>query len=361
MYSHTVTLSDDGVVYSFGQNEHGQLGLGQEMYVPLPTPISDIPQIKQIACGWGFTFFVDYEGLLWSCGKNNFTKLDVVTKETNHFPKQIQNIPLVRSVACGLFHILIITNIDFQLWSCGHNSFGQLCLENNENQPNFQQTSFSNISHVSLGCYQSLFQNYEGEIYSCGSNRDGELALGHNVSPQLKPTLIPNLPSNIIQFICGNYHNLFLDSDGNVYSVGFNNHGQLGLGHYNNQNVLTQIPNIPPIKVVSCSANSSYLIDFDGNLWSFGLNSQGQLGHGNVTNTNIPIKIESLRDIKQCCRGHGNYFLVKDIQDRVFAFGDNVFGQLGTGNRKSLVFPYKINSTIWGEYRSNCRAKSARK
>ena len=83
-----------------------------------------------------------------------------------------------------------------------------------------QKTSFSNISKISTGSYHSLFQNTKGEIFACGNNRAGQCGLGHFGSPQLTPILIPNLPSNIVHFICGSRHNLFLDSEGNVFSVG---------------------------------------------------------------------------------------------------------------------------------------------
>ena len=48
---------------------------------------------------------------------------------------------------------------------------------------------------------------------------------------QIAPSLISNTPENIVHFVCGGYHNLFLDSEGNVFSVGANEYGQLGLGH----------------------------------------------------------------------------------------------------------------------------------
>ena len=60
------------------------------------------------------------------------------------------------------------------------------------------------------------------------------------------------LPSNIVQFVCGNSQSLFLDSEGNVFSDGDNYNGSLGLGHKTKQNELNKIPNIPPIKVISC-------------------------------------------------------------------------------------------------------------
>ena len=64
---HTITLSDDGTVYSFGRNIEGQLGLGNKFahYRPLPTPIPNLPQINLISCGWNFTVCVDYEGFIW--------------------------------------------------------------------------------------------------------------------------------------------------------------------------------------------------------------------------------------------------------------------------------------------------------
>ena len=363
---HTVTLSDDGVIYTFGENYVGQLGLGNNQSTTLiPTPISNLPKINQIACGWNFTICVDEDGILWKFGELNaslFKKGSTLSK--TKVPTQIQNIPPVHSVACGYEHILIITN-NSDLWSCGNNEFGQLCLGDLRNQPEFQQTSFSNISKISVGGFYSLFQNGKGEIYACGSNDNGELGFGHFKKRLIIPTLIPNLPSNIVQFVCSFQHNLFLDSDGNVFSVGANYYGQLGLDHSTNQNVLNQIVNIPPVKAISCVSASSYLVDFEGNVWSFGYNGRGQLGHGDTTQKNVPTKIEGLINIQQISHGSsGSCFLAKDSQNKIFVTGYNTHGQLGTGDKESSLTPKEINSqycTIWGREVLNSKAKSARK
>ena len=68
-----------------------------------------------------------------------------------------------------------------------------------------KKTSFSDISQIFVGCNHSLFQNNEGEIFSCGHNQAGQCGLGHFNHPQITPSLIPNLPSNIIQFVCGSH------------------------------------------------------------------------------------------------------------------------------------------------------------
>ena len=367
---HTITLSNDGTLHSFGQNTKGQLGLGHNKDVSLPTPIPNLPKISKISCGGNFTVCVDCEGFMWSFGDNSSGQLGTGNKTNFNVPQQILSIPPVVSVSCGLEHTLIITNDD-NLWSCGKNKFGQLCLGDRENRLKPQKTLFSNISKISAGYFHSLFQNDKEEIFSCGFNDSGECGLGHFNHPQITPSLIPNVPSNIVQFICGCDQSLFLDSEGNVFSVGANEEGQLGLGHNTNQNVLNKIVNIPPIQTISCVYASCYLIDFEGNLWSFGYNDFGQLGHGDETNingdrTNIntPKIINTLKDIQQISYGSsGFHFIAKNSQNQIFVTGINNCGQLGTGNYQSLSTPKEINSqysTIWGdEYHT--RAKSARK
>ena len=360
---HTITLSDDGTAHSFGKNNDGALGLGHNDNVSLPTPIPNLPKINQISCGMYFTVCVDDEGFIWSFGKNDSGQLGTGNTTNFNVPQKVLDIPPVLSVDCGSEHTLIITNDD-NLWSWGKNICGQLFHGDTEGRSKPQKTSFSDISKISAGFNHSLFQNNNGEIFACGANSCGECGLGHFNHPQITPSLILNLPSNIFHFVCGSCQSLFLDSDGNVFSVGYNFFGQLGLGHNTNQNVLNKIPNIPPIKTISCVHSSCYLIDFEGNLRNFGYNGEGQLGHGDKTNINTPKKINTLKYIQQISYGScGFHFLAKNSQNQIFVFGRNDYGQLGTGDTQSLSIPIEIDSqysTIWRD-KLHSRAKSARK
>ena len=227
-----------------------------------------------------------------------------------------------------------------------------------------RQTSFSNISKISAGTHHSLFQNYKGEIFSCGDNEHGQCGLGHFNHPQITPSLILNAPSNIVQFVCGYFHSLFLDSEGNVFSVGANEYGQLGLGHNTNQNELNKIPNVPPIKTISCVYSSCYLIDFEGNLWSFGYNAFGQLGQGGSLSLNAPKEISTLKDIQQISYGsNGIHFLAKNSQNQIFVTGNNAGGQLGTGDIQPVSIPKEINSQYsnLGRMSENFQGKKCQK
>ena len=127
---------------------------------------------------------------------------------------------------------------------------------------------------------------------------------------------------------------------------------------------MSKIPNIPPIKIISCVSASCYLIDLEGNLWSFGDNNRGQLSHGDKTNKNAPKIVNTLKDIQQISYGScGEHFFAKNSQNQIFVTGRNDCGQLGTGDTQSVSIPKEINSqysAIWrDEFYS--RAKSARK
>ena len=361
---HTITLSNDGTLHTFGQNGLGQLGLGHRKNVSLPTPIPNLPKISMVSCGLYFTVCVDHEGFMWSFGVNNRGQLGTGNTTSFDVPQKNLSIPTVLSISCGSYHTIIITT-DSNLWSCGNNEYGQLCLGTNENQLKPQKTSFSNISKISTGIHHSLFQNDKGEIFSCGYNQHGQCGLGTFKSPQIEPSLIPNVPSNIVQFICGYHQSLFLDSEGNVYSVGANTHGQLGLGHNRDLNVLSKIVNIPPIQTISCVHASIYLIDFEGNLWTFGCNDSGQLGQGHNTPVNTPKIINTLKDIRQISYGcTGYHFLAKNSHGQIFVAGNNEYSQLGTEDTQSVSILKEINSqysNIWRDELVNSRAKSARK
>ena len=351
--SHTICLSEDGIAYSFGDNYYGQLGLKQKSTSQtVPTPIPNLPKIKQVSCGEYFAVLIDHENYLWSFGFNTAGQLALgnIHSQYQKTPQKIDNIPPVLSAFCGAAHTLVITD-NFDLYSCGWNDCGQLCHEDLKNRSILENTQFSNVIRIGAGYQHSIFQKFDGEVYSCGDNTYGELGLGNNIIPP-KPCIIPNL-SNIIQFSCGRFHSLFLDIDGNVFSVGGNEFGCLGIGNTSDQSVPLQIKNIPFIKLISCVNESSYLLDIDGFVWSFGDNIE----HRKIL---VPTKINFLKNICNISNGNcSHHFLAKDSEDKIFIIGDNSYGQLtgtssGNGEMESSYFK------IWGSSHKS-RAKSARK
>ena len=366
----TVCLGADGIVYSFGVNYCCQLGLGSAVSgVTIPKPLKNLPKIKQVSCGREFTVCIDEEGSIWSFGSNYYGQLGTGNRKTVEIPQKIKDIPSsAQSVSCGAQHTLIITD-DLNLWSFGLNEQGQLFQGNIINPiVNPKQTSFTNVIKISAGGFFSLLQNMGKEIYGCGQNCDGQLGfIDRNFENSVEPILIPNQPPNIIQLYCGIYHTLLLDSDGNVFSFGYNYYGNLGIGHNEIQIGINHIRNIPFIRDISCVGDSNYLIDVDGNLWSFGSNFDCQLGlddeYSYIDPVVVPTKSECLKDIKQISSGcFGSHLIAKNYFNCIFVVGNNKNGQLGIENTDVTRLPKEMHSKyfkIWGE--CNSRAKSARK
>ena len=362
----TYCLSDDGTVHSFGSNSNGQLGLSSnEKDFNIPSPIFGLPKIQVIACGGEFAACIDNTESLWTFGCNLYNQLGHCHRVNYNFPKKVENIPPVSSVSCGLSHILVIT-IDSDLWGFGNNEYGQLFLEENQEKRHLpKQTSFSGILKISCGGIHSFFQDYSGKIYGCGSNAAGQLGSGLDLKFQIKACLIQNQP-NIVQFCCGFYHSLFLDVEGNVYSVGQNHYGQLGLGNNLKKNKLQKIDNIPCVDSISCVGNSSYLVDCTGQLWSFGDNFSSKLGHGHSNNVMEPTKVPNLTDNSQIsCGPFGGHFLAKDSQNAIHVMGRNFRKQLGPSTT-TIILGEKMDQqyfNIWGDVKipNKPKPKSARK
>ena len=350
VFSFVVCLADNGVVHSFGFNNNGPLGLGQEVdqdfHVGIPTRIQNLPKIISVSCGIQYVVCVDEEGFMWSFGSNNHGQLGTGNKNDYNTPQKITNLPPIHTVSCGGAHTLILTK-DSNLWSCGSNKYGQLCFQTLEKGKVPTQTPFSNITKICGGGAHSLFQNTKGEIFGCGANSKGQLS-NERTAYQLIAFHIPL--QGIIQMCCGQGHSLFLDKSGKVFSAGYNKHGSLGSGTRRSHSI-HQIENIPFIKKISCVENSSYLIDENDNLWCFGRNDNGQLGIGNTKDSVIPVKNEYVKNIQQIASGsYGNLCMVKSLDKKIYAMGDIAhFTVINKSSNNGT--PVEIDSnyfSIWG-------------
>jgi alpha-tubulin suppressor-like RCC1 family protein len=67
-------------------------------------------------------------------------------------------------------------------------------------------------------------------------------------------------------------------------------------------------------------------------LWSFGFNNANQLGLGTIKNESSPRHVKGLKDIAQISSGKRRT-LALDTLGRVWSFGANNDGQLGTRNK----------------------------
>ena len=196
------------------------------------------------------------------------------------------------------------------------------------------------------GSSHSLYVDHHGFAWSCGSNSIGELGLGSYSKlsePVVTPAKIHGL-SNIISVSGGRCFSLFLDQNGCVWSCGWNQFGQLGLGDKINRNIAQQIEGLPVIISICALGYSSIFLDVDGNVWRCGQNKLGELGLGDPNDTSdryTPVKINYLPKI-QSIAGGWHHSLYLDYGGSVWGCGNNGAGQLSLGDESRRYKAGKI-------------------
>lgn len=155
------------------------------------------------------------------------------------------------------------------------------------------------FTEIFSGGMQHYALTEDGEVWSWGYNNYGQLGHGDTAS-RAQPQRIDFFATNnirIAQVIPSrpNYYDhacaLFLTTDGKVYGCGYNNTGQLGNGTTANQLTPVRCGSLDNIVWVSLSGipHHAYAVEDNGNLWVWGHNAQGQLGLGDTTIRHTPI------------------------------------------------------------------------
>lgn len=83
----------------------------------------------------------------------------------------------------------------------------------------------NNIVQIATGLYHTIYLTITGEVYVVGSNGYGQLGIG-NINDRVDYPIKLNL-SNIIKIAAGSYHSLFLTANEKVYACGRNDKKQI--------------------------------------------------------------------------------------------------------------------------------------
>ena len=286
-------INDKGDCFSFGNNENGQLGLGN------PFPVNNIAFIrilkgntKSIKSCQDFTISLtnDNEVYLWYYqSKNRINKLKTNIDFINNKTK-LSNKSKNSYSRSGYFE----ESKDFTDY-----------IESGINNGVPFKINFLNkkikIAQISCGYNFSMLLSSDGILFGLGNNKNGELGVIHNEEELNDPNLklnyfhspIQNIilsdiyKEKIISVKCGFKHTICLTSGKRVYGWGKNTNGQLGLGNYVNQLIPVQIfINIIPLeKIIQIQAGfrSSIFLTENRNIYYTGI-----LDKDNISN--FPIK-----------------------------------------------------------------------
>jgi len=124
---HSMALRNDGAVWVWGNNTHGQLGLGTFDYSqPTPAQVPGLSGVKAISAAYYHSLAILGDGSLRDWGSNYYGELGDGTTKDRASPQPVAGLGPVSAAQGGLFHTLVLL-ADGTLRTWGYNSMGQLC------------------------------------------------------------------------------------------------------------------------------------------------------------------------------------------------------------------------------------------
>eukprot|EP00455_Lapot_gusevi_P028562 TRINITY_DN3051_c0_g2_i4.p1 TRINITY_DN3051_c0_g2~~TRINITY_DN3051_c0_g2_i4.p1 ORF type:complete len:430 (+),score=147.97 TRINITY_DN3051_c0_g2_i4:52-1341(+) len=251
--SHTVALTDDGSVYTWGtyRDSAGILGFnnkGVDKQV-LPALVSALQghRVVQIAGGENHDLALTDAGLVFEWGNTKLGrrmterhKLNRLVPELVRFPGRRQ--PFVtKIVALGASSFVLTDTGDVYAW--GLNNCGQCGVAKTPKTINLltptriESLCGKNIVDVAGGIFHSLFLTADGKVLSCGASTYGQLGHGDKVDSH-EPKEIAALQlqgDRVVGIGGGGQHSLAVTANGDLYSWGFGEMLQLGTGEEDDQ------------------------------------------------------------------------------------------------------------------------------
>jgi probable HAF family extracellular repeat protein len=156
---HSMALKSDGTVWAWGDNEFGQLGNGTIINSNIPVQVSGLSGVVAIATGgFGHSMALKSDGTVWTWGDNEFGQLGNGTITNSNIPVQVTGLSNVAAIAEGFYHSLALKS-DGTVRTWGYNASGQ--LGNGSNLPLYsslplQVSGLSNATAVAGGDGHSI-------------------------------------------------------------------------------------------------------------------------------------------------------------------------------------------------------------
>lgn len=296
-----------------------------------------------IAAGEAHTVAVTGDGSVYSWGRGTFGRLGTGSEDDEVVPLRIKfgseddNKVKIVGISAGSYHTHALAD-DGSVWSWGYNIYGQLGFNGDNSLVPLLLEGF-----LELGSPGSLIDGSEtkgkfpwkvsfikaGGMTSMAIDNLGVLWIWGNCPQQNRsneweplfvssPTPIPVCHFHghtVVKVACGNEHVVALVSAGEThqgddlicYSWGNNQQGQLGLGdkesRINPEPIGTFMLESPwAVYEVACGAQHTALLThkkrpsdkLQSVCWTFGNGDNGQLGHGTIKNALSPEPVEGL-------------------------------------------------------------------
>lgn len=219
-------IDENGNLFRWGSNYHGQIGNGEKSDSTLTTvytPYKVMDNVKKVAVnGYCTAAITDYNELyMW--GYNRYIPNSDADSTDTLKPKMIMT--SVIDVAFGEnFVVIVKTNGDVYTW--GWKDYGQLGYSTDEYIEYNPKKIMEDVVSVSAGNHHCLALKENGELYSWGNNSRGMLGISDSTK-DFSDTPV-KVMENIKLIEADSNNSSAITNDGKLYTWGSNKLGHLG-------------------------------------------------------------------------------------------------------------------------------------
>ncbi|PKL30717.1 hypothetical protein CVV43_05560, partial [Candidatus Saccharibacteria bacterium HGW-Saccharibacteria-1] len=206
----------------------------------------------------------------------------------------------------------------------------------------------------------------KGKVYCWGYNNYGQL--GNNSTINNSIPVAVNISGvlagkNIVAIAAADYHTIALDSNGQVYTWGYNSSGQLGNNTTANSSVPVAVNTTgvlagKTIKAISSRSAHNLALDTNGQVYAWGSNAGGQLGNSSTVNSSVPVVVNTTGVLagktivavsaNGSMSSYGNIYdssMALDSNGLVYSWGSNLHGQLGNNSTTNSLVAVAVNTS----------------
>ncbi|KAJ5070929.1 claret isoform a [Anaeramoeba ignava] len=271
-----------------------------------PEKIQIEENIQKVTAGYDNEAILTKEGNVFAKGKdinsknpNEFINISSLIEDTND--------RIIEDIVAGESSVYLLTS-NQNAYGIGSNRYGQLGFDSETlNETEKPILMMKNVSKIFSGntSYFIFLLNSNQELFGCGDNIYDQLGLGESRKETKiqKLNKIQNIPKGkIIDIQCGYYHSIMLIENENenqnlkrkLYSCGDYQYNGLGKNEdtYEFTEIKSSLFENDYILDFSIGFNHNLILTSNSKLIVFGNNNYGQLGTGDTNDQSIPIQIE---------------------------------------------------------------------
>jgi alpha-tubulin suppressor-like RCC1 family protein len=244
-----------GTVWCWGNNNSGQLGIkGADPSVPHPVKLAGLDDVSDVRAGNSHSCAITADRMLWCWGWNGLGQVGVGTQDDVLEPTSV--LADVRAVATGIEHTCAIDG-DGRIWCWGNNGSGQLGDGTTTMRTSPVQIEAPFVARaIAVGAHHSCALDDADALWCWGANWVGQLGLGWMGDGVVAvPTAATAVDAPVSSVALGEAHTCAVTKSGAARCWGSNDEGELGDG----QRVMGGV--VSPVDVAACPAAEPPPID----------------------------------------------------------------------------------------------------